>query len=278
MYCEIKPCPELTPFINCYWSIDALANATLTDYSFPDGCPEIIFNLETQVKRFSIDGRVSMNPSVEFIGQMTQPYQIRTQGRNRIVGVRFYPHTVACFTKETIAQFNDQTIAVQDIWGTEILDVAVQIAEASTPTQWVTPLNAFFRSRLTNQIDSSRHKLTDFAVRQFLSQKDVTDLDAIVRASGLSHRYLQQCFHQRVGISPKMLLKIIRFQKTFQYLNAGAHSLTYVAYECGYYDQAHFIRDFNAFTGSTPARYSLQHHPFNQHFLVASNSSYLYNF
>ena len=278
MYCELKPCPELIPFINCYWSIDAQANTTLTDYSFPDGCPEIIFNLDTQVQRFSANGRISINPSVELIGQMTQSYRLQTQGRNHIVGVRFYPHTLACFTPETISQFNDQTIAVQDVLGGQIQELTERIVEASTPEQWVNHLNSFFKSRLRKQTDTNRHKLTDFAVKKILAQKERTDLDGVVCASGVSHRYLQQCFQQRVGVSPKMLLKIIRFQKSFYYLNAKTHSLTAVAYECGYYDQAHFIRDFKALTGITPARYSLDQHPFNQHFLTSSNSSYLYNF
>uniref|UniRef100_UPI0040496E2A helix-turn-helix domain-containing protein n=1 Tax=Fulvivirga sp. TaxID=1931237 RepID=UPI0040496E2A len=58
---------------------------------------------------------------------------------------------------------------------------------------------------------------------------------------------------KQIGLSPKQLSKVIRLQATLQMLlNDTSRTLTDIAYESEYYDQAHFIKDFKEFTGLTP--------------------------
>ena len=67
---------------------------------------------------------------------------------------------------------------------------------------------------------------------------------------GWSRRHLAARFRDEVGVSPKALARLLRFERALELL--GTRTLADIAYECGYYDQAHFNRDFRAFAGATP--------------------------
>ena len=71
----------------------------------------------------------------------------------------------------------------------------------------------------------------------------------------LSTRQFERNFKQFAGFSPKLYSRIIRFQAAMQQYGNKAMSLTAIAYECGYYDQSHFIHDFKEFSGHHPHHY-----------------------
>jgi transcriptional regulator GlxA family with amidase domain len=69
----------------------------------------------------------------------------------------------------------------------------------------------------------------------------------------IHRRNLERRFETAVGMSPKQLSRIVRLQSTLKLLEQKKYSnLTSLAYESGYYDQAHFIKDFREFTGISP--------------------------
>ncbi|MFK8044860.1 MAG: helix-turn-helix domain-containing protein [Crocinitomicaceae bacterium] len=78
--------------------------------------------------------------------------------------------------------------------------------------------------------------------------------------NNISRRQLARKFSSDVGISPKQLSKTIRLQATLKILLDGnITNLTELAYENEYYDQAHFIKEFKAFTGLTPKEFYGDH-------------------
>jgi len=84
-------------------------------------------------------------------------------------------------------------------------------------------------------------------------------LDQSVSESGLSVRHFRRLCLERAGVSPKYLSRILRFRKAAQKIGAMAGSAqprwADFAVACGYYDQAHFIREFQEFAGCTPGRF-----------------------
>ena len=83
--------------------------------------------------------------------------------------------------------------------------------------------------------------------------KGSKSLSAILKEDIKKRRQLERNFTKQIGLSPKQLSKVIRLQATLQMLlNKTTGTLTDLAYENEYYDQAHFIRDFKEFTGITP--------------------------
>ena len=78
-------------------------------------------------------------------------------------------------------------------------------------------------------------------------------------ACDLSVRQLERGFQQVIGASPRTFARTIRFQEAQRRLMFDPEvDLTELAYACGYFDQAHFIKDFKAFVGKTPTEYARQ--------------------
>jgi AraC-like DNA-binding protein len=79
------------------------------------------------------------------------------------------------------------------------------------------------------------------------------EIRALAADAGVSKRYLERMFQERVGIGPKAFARIVRFQRV---LNTTGANWAAVAAEAGYFDQAHLARDFKAFTGESPAAWA----------------------
>ena len=76
---------------------------------------------------------------------------------------------------------------------------------------------------------------------------------------GLSQRRFIQLFAAEVGLTPKLYCRIRRFQRARELVrNVEAPDWTRVAFDCGYFDQSHLIRDFHAFSGLSPESYLRQ--------------------
>lgn len=106
-----------------------------------------------------------------------------------------------------------------------------------------------------------RNKLTvnpfiDFAVDKIIRSPNGLTIEEISNKVGYSQKHLIKLFKDHVGLTPKGFLKIIRFQKAIEEISAAKEiNWSGIACESGYYDQAHFINDFRAFSGFTPQQY-----------------------
>ena len=107
-----------------------------------------------------------------------------------------------------------------------------------------------------------------------------SSIGLVASQHGISTRYLHKLVYQYTGLSPKSLNKINRFQLSLRLMSKNESSLTSIAYDCGYFDQAHFIHQVPSFTGVTPsAPIWIIHFPVNQ--ILSSIKQYCsdsYNF
>jgi AraC-like DNA-binding protein len=82
------------------------------------------------------------------------------------------------------------------------------------------------------------------------------EIGALARELGWSHRRLIARFREQIGLPPKTIGRVLRFDRVSRLLReTPAPRLAEVAFECGYYDQAHLNRDFREFAGTTPGEY-----------------------
>ncbi len=86
----------------------------------------------------------------------------------------------------------------------------------------------------------------------------------------MSVRTLERMFLSEVGLPPRDLRAILRFQAALARLaHAQRVGFALFAVECGYADQAHFARDFRRFTGATPAAFAAAAHPLSDRLVAA---------
>ena len=99
----------------------------------------------------------------------------------------------------------------------------------------------------------SGHSFTGLLAR-FLDGRQSPE--ALAAETGYSSRHLTRLFRERCGLSPKRLQRIVRINTAAMLMQRSAGlSLTRLAQELDYFDQAHFIHDFRAVCGVTPGAY-----------------------
>lgn len=91
------------------------------------------------------------------------------------------------------------------------------------------------------------------AISEIVRNGGQISIDQLASDLGISGRQLERRFLSEVGIGPKLLCRILRFQQVFRAVEREDKNWARIAADCGYYDQAHLIRDFRQFAGQTPS-------------------------
>jgi AraC-like DNA-binding protein len=261
-YKEIIPGERLKQYVKCYYIYESSTDAAFEDTVFPSGCMEIIFNLGTgKWQTATADGLVT-NPSIELWGQITQPLPIKSIGKNTMLGIRFYPHAAAYFLNDKVELFNNQVIDFSDISGNAVRMLYSKLLETMAWNKRIELVEDF----LFHRFSLSERKLNNGAVvsniMNEMGQDDFFDnIENVASRYGITSRYLQKLFLQYTGLTPKLYSKINRFQNSLRLVTKKDTSLTSIAYDCGYFDQSHFIREFKSFTGFTPSGYAFESSP-----------------
>ena len=95
----------------------------------------------------------------------------------------------------------------------------------------------------------------------------IQNIDRLAQTACLEYKQFKRIFADYVGANPKDYLRVIRFQKALHTLQIQPNiSFTQLSYECGYYDQAHFIKEFKQFSGYTPTEYMTVCNPYSDFF------------
>ena len=105
----------------------------------------------------------------------------------------------------------------------------------------------------------------------------LVSVDQLANDAGISSRQLERRFLREVGLGPKLLGRIIRFQQVFRAVEQSNSAWAAIASECGSYDQAHLIRDFNRFARQTPAVLFSNQSAFTEWFTRKARKSDFYN-
>ena len=258
-YNEIKPDARLQRYVKCYYIYESDTDRSFEDTVFPSGCIEMIFNLGTGNWQTAVDNSFVTTPAIELWGQIVRPLSIRSIGRNTMLGVRFFPHTAAAFLNEKVDLLNNQVIDLCEVSGDAVRVLHLKLLETGTWDEKIGLVEGYLLQRLT----ASERKFGKIAVvgdvMYEMGRKDFFDnIDNIAARYGITSRYLQKIFLQYTGLTPKLYSKINRFQNSLRLITKKNASFTSIAYDCGYFDQSHFIKEFKSFTGLTPSGYSIE--------------------
>ena len=121
------------------------------------------------------------------------------------------------------------------------------LGEARTDAESVREAEQFLLDRLRPQVDHA----IEVQVQLILRARGHIRMEPLARRMGVSLRQVERRFRDAVGVGPKALSRVVRFQEVLRRL-PGDEAWVAVALDCGYYDQAHLIRDFRQFVGLPP--------------------------
>lgn len=253
MYVLRQPAEALRPYIEHYWFVSQ-APGEVIDLRvdvFVDARADLLFNFDAPYRREVIGGATLGIADSNLDAQRLAPIRIIQRGSVRIAGVRFHLGGLAPFAREPLAAFTDLTPAPDSVLGPQVLALEAALRADPDPDEAADLLDTFFLDRLTAVPPAFARALNTLIATG--GRASVADLSA---AAGVSQRQLERLFARHLGIPPKMVGRIVRFQGALRSLMADPGCpLGELAAGAGYYDQAHFIRDFRLFSGGVPRGY-----------------------
>ncbi|MES2061143.1 MAG: helix-turn-helix domain-containing protein [Bacteroidota bacterium] len=254
-YKTINPGPDLTPFVRCYWTLEAANEPDPQKQRIlPDGCMEMIFHYGDLYKQYSEDGSSIIQPKCFVFGQLTKPLDIQPTGRTGIFAVRFNPDGFVPFVTASPDTIENRAATLKELFGNDGAQLQNDILAAGTTANRVEIIETFLSGRAVAA--ESIDRIIQSTITTMVTLNGKLPVSDISKKLNVNRRQLERRFAAVIGLSPKQLSKIIRLQAAVKMLmDDRPESLTSIAYEGNYYDQAHFIKDFKEFTGVSPKRF-----------------------
>jgi AraC-like DNA-binding protein len=247
-YEELIPRGSVAKLIKCYWMIRDESPTMDIQRIVPDGRSELILRLGSSFEDQK-DGGWKKQPEYFFAGQITRPFLLRPTGPIRMLGIRFQPHGASEVLRTPVHGLTDSVIALDDI-SCRLHRQLARLRDLPSLHEGIVELDRIMHESLQDCTEG------DLSVAAAVSEFEVTggraSVSAVADHVGLSPRQLERRFLDAVGIPPKLFCRMQRFQRVFQLMERPNLNWMDAAVRCGYYDQAHLIRDFREFSGKTP--------------------------
>ncbi len=216
---------------------------------------------------FDISGIVNRPaPRVYFGGQLHREMPItHIHGPFLMVGMAFRPTGFHRLFGVDAATLTDRLLALEEIDKA----LAKRLEEALPDIDSPEAGTALLQDALTDRLPTANQpSLCEHAVDELLACGGRMEISALSERYGVSQRHLQRVFRREVGVPPKAFAKIIQINEVVALLQAGEQeAMNQLALANGYYDQAHFVRDFTRLVGSNPGQFVASRDPFLRLFL-----------
>jgi methylphosphotriester-DNA--protein-cysteine methyltransferase len=254
------PSPVLRPFVESFWYHEGF----VVDYSLerllPDGAIELILDLTEGPKRWLDPERDPRPRSVQrswISGQHSRHILIETTESSSMMGVRFRPGGAHPFLDVPVSELNDSVVEMECLWGARAHELRERILGARSIEERFRHLERALLERGQGRLESDPY--LSHALSRIAMPGERPSIRSLARELGFSQKWLVRRFLERVGLKPKAFARVMRFQCVLQKLERESRvSWSFLAQEAGYFDQAHFIRDFETLSGLTPSRYLVE--------------------
>lgn len=233
---QIPPPPQLSHLVRHFLILESPGSERTIHRLIPDGNPGIVLHFGTPFQPF---------PKSFVYGQVTRPHSIVSNGNIGALIVVLRPQALQLITGLPPATLRDNVISLQ----TKVLED--QLLEA--PDHWtrIDHIQSFLLQYATWQ----PNPIIDYSI-QWIEDHEAPNIEKLAAKLPISRRTLERIFQTAIGISPKQFAGIVRTQHFLKALSqTNKENITTLAYEFGYYDQSHLIRDFKTKTGITPGKY-----------------------
>lgn len=257
--------------MDCFWLLAAPHNnkeEPRNEIVLPDGKTELIVHFGDDFCKLEKDGKGNnfvRQARVLMSGQLTEHIILKPTGEIGVVAARFKPAGAARFFSLPYDEIVDQVIDLSSYEKEISSFLQNEVAKILSHDERLEFMQTFLKNRL--QQESQEDLYVRQACRYVMQSEGEYSVTELVKLIGFSERQLERKFKKQVGLSPKMLSRIARFQKILRLAQSSKNmTLVDAAVSCGYYDQSHFIRDFTKFCGDSPLKYLASEHPISDHF------------
>jgi AraC-like DNA-binding protein len=255
LYREFQPSADLAGYIQVIWAMESESEEEIYPRSqiMPDGIVEVIFHYGDPF--YSVRGEEKTLQSRCFAVSMMKNFiELESNGKTGFIAARFLPWGAYHFFKEPVQHFIDGEMDAEKLWPGKVKAVLAELKKTGPLDYKIAVVEKFFRARLEEhkQADSN----LDNAIKLIREQKGNLSIEEVCERTGYNTKQLERKFLLLVGTTPKTFSRVCRFLNICNHLEEYQNtSLAKLSYDCGYYDQAHFIKEFKAFSGFTPSEF-----------------------
>jgi AraC-like DNA-binding protein len=250
LYKEYKPHESLEEHIKCFWVLEKEYNSSnQCELVYPDSYFELIFSYSASYKLLNPHGMQPLS-SVFLIGLLQKPLSLYCDGVARILCVRFYPWGAHTFLPHYVKASNDSARSI-DFPHNRMIQKLSNSVEAS---DYDTAIRNLQQGLLEFSLETIYDRqLVRNASEYLFQKKGQCRIEEVAELCHRSLRQVQRRFNDEYGVTMKSMAQNFRFDEIKKHLTKNPDSdLTEVAYEYGFFDQAHFIKEFKRFSGKTP--------------------------
>ncbi len=254
-YRTMVPPAALAGYVRFFWELEGqlAPGEPYIHRTMADGCAELVFHYRGPFDELREDGRATPSCRAALHGQSPQFKRFFTRQSFGIFGAYLYPFAIPALLGLPAPAVTGLEVDLPALLGPEgaALEESMMLAP-DTPAR-VSLLTTLLTARLGKGRAEPPGVFT--AIRHIIRERGLLNVEALAERHCLSRRQFERQFREAAGLSPRLFARVVRFQETVKRFGSRDLSLTQLAYECGYYDQSHFIHDFKAFSGHHPRQF-----------------------
>jgi AraC-like DNA-binding protein len=255
-YQEYEIAETLRPYVKVIWSMesDSSVFGGTPIHILPDTCVELVIHFGDPYKTTFSDNSVSIQEQSFVVAQMKSFMKIQSHGKTGLIAVRFSALGAYHFFGIPMKEIVNGETGLRNVWHGLASEIEEKIYDAANIKQRAQIIQRYLLLQLSR--NGYTDKGIEFCVNEIKQAKGQISVDVLANKVGISNRQLVRRFDKCIGLSPKEFIRITKFISSLDMMNYSKDkNLTEIALVSGYYDQAHFIRDFREFSGMTPTDY-----------------------
>ncbi len=254
-YIRHIPSPPLDTYIDYFYYLDG-SMPNRHERILPTGWLDLEVNLGGAIQIYDASGTKFVATCVDswWAGVWSTYGTVEWPLNIQLMGIHFKPGGAYPFLNFPLSELHNQIISADAIWGGFAAELRDRLCTA--PSIQV-QLDLFEQLLLTRLVDTP-HGLhaVRYGIEEIARHNGALSIKALSEYMGISQNHLLTQFKQMVGISPKALARLYRLKHILRSIDPTQPvDWTQIAHHSGYYDQAHFIKDFREFSGHSPTDY-----------------------
>ena len=237
----IKPCTALAPYIRHYWILQDDAVFPVAERVLPVGCMQMVFHKGRQLLSLS---ESALQPQSFISGQSVGFSDVQSTGKIEMITVVFQPYAVRPLLHIPGYLFHGQNISTDAVEDVELSDLAKRVTDTFDNIACIRLIEQFFIRRLYSFAEYNMRRMS--AVFHEIDLQPQISISQMSEVACLSSKQFGRIFADYVGTTPKEMVRIVRMQRALSVLQQNmAAPFVQVAYECGFSDQSHMIKEFS---------------------------------
>jgi AraC-like DNA-binding protein len=250
----LAPPPPLDRVLQCVWFANDIGTAGTRERVLPNGVVELIMSLEDAPYGVVRGTAVHTYKRAWLCGTQRGPVVIQAPASGQLVGLRFRPGGLQALWRMPLHLITDEVVQADGFDEGLLTTLHDRLGAVPNMARRLDVVSEMLAPRLN--LDRVTTGKVHAAVRA-LHSRPQTSMRSLAATLGVTHQHLVRMFRDGVGVPPRLLVRILRFDRVVRAVGERAERPNWasVAADAGYYDQSHLVSEFRTLAGVTPTEY-----------------------